>query len=71
MGTMLSSENGRTSPCRSREADTREDGSLFLVIPDIFNRESLPIAVIPDILYRESICALSLQRWVPADYLRG
>jgi len=71
MGTMLSSENGRTSPCRSREVDTREDGSLFLVIPDIFNRKSLPIAVIPDILDRESICALSLQRWIPADYLRG
>ena len=45
--------------------------SLFLVILDIFKQESLPIAVIPDILYRESICALSLQRWIPANYLRG
>lgn len=35
--------------------------SLFLVILDIFNRESLPIAVIPAILYREFICALSLK----------
>ena len=74
MVNMLSSENRRTSPHHSRKACThekREREYLFLVIPDIFYRESLPVAVIPDILYRESICAQSLQRWIPAYYLRG
>ena len=44
---------------------------LFRVVLDIVKQESLPIAVIPDIIYRESICALSLQRWIPANYFRG
>ena len=32
-----------------------KEGSLFLGIPDIVYRESLPIAVMPDIVYRASI----------------
>jgi len=38
---------------RKREGGERE--SLFLVIRDILNRESIPIAVMPDISNRESL----------------
>jgi hypothetical protein len=53
-------------------------GSLFLVILDNVNRQSLPIAVIPDIFYRESIlvffrmdtchrhAGMTNGRWIPA-----
>jgi hypothetical protein len=43
--------------------------SLFIVNHNIFHREF--IAVITDVLFLESVCALSLRRWIPADYLRG
>jgi hypothetical protein len=53
-----------------------------LILPEIFNRELLPIAVIPDILYRESLWVIpdgylpqarryDKGRWIPADYLWG
>jgi hypothetical protein len=56
--------------------------SFCLVLPEIFNRELLPIAIIPDILYRESLWVFpdgflpqarryDKGRWISADYLRG
>lgn len=38
-------------------------------LPDIVNRESLPIRVIPDSFYRESI--LVFFGWIPATHMRG
>jgi len=54
-------------------ATERGNLALFCRIAAAVNSgkwESL-FLVILDILYRESICAMSLQRWIPAHYLRG